>query len=226
MNTQQLILASGSPRRQQLFRELGLTFTVLAADIDETPLPGEHPGAMTCRLAEEKARAVALRMGEVATDTLIVASDTTVALGDEIYGKPIDDADAKRMLEDLRNGPHQVFSAVSVLHLPEERQATRINTTNVFMRNYSDAEIEAYVSSGDPLDKAGAYGIQARDFDCVDHLQGCYASVMGMPIADLSELLAEFDYTVMADVPAVCGMVNTFQCCAADPSHSVSIALD
>ena len=78
MNTQQLILASSSPRRQQLFRELGLTFIALAADIDETPHPGEHPGAMTCRLAEEKARAIALRLGDVTADTLIVASDTTV----------------------------------------------------------------------------------------------------------------------------------------------------
>jgi septum formation protein len=226
MDTQRLVLASNSPRRQQLFHELGLTFTALAADIDETPLPGEHPGAMTCRLAEEKARAVALRLGEVTADTLIVASDTTVALGDEIYGKPIDAADAKRMLQDLRNGPHQVFSAVSVLQLPGERQATRINTTNVFMRDYSEREIDAYIASGDPLDKAGAYGIQARDFNCVAHLQGCYAGVMGLPLADLSELLAEFGYTVTADVPAVCGMVNTFQCCAADPSHSVNIALD
>ncbi len=226
MNKQHLILASSSPRRQQLFRELGLTFIALAADIDETPLPGEHPGAMTCRLAEEKARAIAMRLGEVTTDTLIVASDTTVALGDEIYGKPIDAADARRMLQDLRNGPHQVFSAVSVLQLPRDRQTTRINTTDVFMRDYSDAEIDAYIASGDPLDKAGAYGIQARDFACVAHLQGCYASVMGLPLADLSELLAEFGYTVPADVPVVCRMVNTFQCCAPDPSHSVDIALN
>jgi septum formation protein len=157
---------------------------------------------------------------------LIVASDTTVALGAEIFGKPIDGADARRMLQELRDGPHQVFSAVSVLHMPGDRQATRINTTNVFMRNYSDAEIDAYVASGDPLDKAGAYGIQARDFECVAHLQGCYASVMGLPLADLSELLAEFGFAVTADVQAVCGTVNTFQCCAADPSHSLSITLD
>ena len=162
MNTQQLILASSSPRRQQLFYELGLTFIALAADIDETPLAGEHPGAMTCRLAEEKARAIALRLGDVTADTLIVASDTTVALNDEIYGKPADAADARRMLQDLRSGPHQVFSAVSVLQLPSERQATRINTTDVFMRDYSDEEINTYIATGDPLDKAGAYGIQAR----------------------------------------------------------------
>jgi septum formation protein len=209
-----------------LFRELGLNFIALAADIDETPLPGEHPGAMTCRLAEEKARAIAMRLGEVVAETLIVASDTTVALGDEIYGKPLDEADARRMLLDLRYRQHQVFSAVSVLQLPGERQATRINTTDVFMRDYRDDEIDAYIASGDPLDKAGAYGIQAHDFNCVEHLQGCYASVMGLPLADLSELLYEFGYTVTADVETVCRTVNTFQCCAADPSHSVTIDLD
>ena len=113
MSTQQLILASSSPRRQQLFRELGLTFIALAADIDETPLPGEHPGAMTCRLAEEKARAIALRFGDVTADTLIVASDTTVALNDEIYGKPTDAADAKRMLQDLRKPQRKVWLLVN-----------------------------------------------------------------------------------------------------------------
>jgi MAF protein len=178
---------------------------------------------MTCRLAEEKARAVAQRLGLVTGQTLIVASDTTVALEDEIYGKPLDAEDARRMLCDLRNRPHQVISAVSVLSLPDDRQATRINTTTVWMRNYSDGEVDAYVASGDPLDKAGAYGIQARDFNPVERLQGCYAGVMGLPLADLSELLREFGYIVAADVPAVCHHFNTFACCAGNPAHSASI---
>jgi hypothetical protein len=94
------------------------------------------------------------------------------------------------------------------------------------MRDYSDAEIDAYVATGDPLDKAGAYGIQARDFACVSHLQGCYAGVMGLPLADLAELLGEFGYTVTANVSAVCQQVNTFDCCAVDPAHSIDIVLD
>lgn len=228
-----LILASGSQRRQEFFRELGLACMVIVADIDETPLPAEHPGAMTCRLAEEKARAVALRIGQVETasqageaGTLIVASDTTVALGDEIYGKPSDADDARRMLRDLRARSHQVISAVSVLHLPSDRQATRVNTTTVAMRDYSDAEIDAYVLSGDPLDKAGAYGIQARDFNPAERLAGCYAGVMGLPLADLADLLAEFSVSVHASIPAVCGLYNTFACCAANPSHSAAISFD
>ena len=224
-----LILASGSQRRQQFFRELGLPFTVLVADIDETPLPDEHPGTMTCRLAEEKARAVALRLGAeggvAGTATLIVASDTTVALDDVIYGKPMDAADARRMLLDLRDRAHQVISAVSVLHLPNDRQSTRINTTTVVMRNYSDAEVDAYVASGDPLDKAGAYGIQARDFNPASHLEGCYAGVMGLPLADLADLLAEFGVTITASISQVCGLYNTFACYAANPAHAASTAL-
>jgi septum formation protein len=233
-----LILASGSQRRQQFLRELGLAFTIIVADIDETPLPAEQPGAMTWRLAEEKARAVALRLhGNHAAlppaeetgsapggATLIIASDTTVALGNVIYGKPADAADARRMLRDLRARDHQVISAVSVLHLPSDRQATRINTTTVQMRPYSDAEIDAYVQSGDPLDKAGAYGIQARAFNPVARLAGCYAGVMGLPLADLADLLREFGVTVTASIPAVCGLFNTFACCAANPSHTAAIA--
>lgn len=229
-----MILASGSLRRQEFVRQLGLPCTVLVADIDETPLPGEHPGAMTCRLAEEKARAVALRLDNAARDdlpaddlpaddlsagTLIIASDTTVALGDAIYGKPLNDEDARRMLRDLRGRSHQVISAISILHLPSDRQATRINISNVVMRNYSDAEIDAYVASGDPLDKAGAYAIQAREFDPVQSMQGCYAGIMGLPLADLAGLLEEFGVTVPASIAAVCSLHNPFGCCAATPSH-------
>jgi MAF protein len=223
MPTVPIILASGSQRRQQFLRELGLSFTVIVADIDETPLPGEHPGAMTCRLAEEKARAVARRLAPEQAQ-LIIASDTTVALGDAIYGKPGGNEDATRMLADLRNRPHQVISAVSVLHLPDDRQSTRINTTTVTMRNYNDEEIAAYVATGDPLDKAGAYAIQARDFNCVTAIDGCYASVMGLPLADLRDLLAEFGVTTPASIPTICGLFNTFACCARTTTHATHIS--
>jgi septum formation protein len=170
-----------------------------------------------------RAPAEAARAGAGAV--LIVAADTTVALGDVIYGKPLDGEDARRMLRELRGRPHQVFSAVSVLRVPGERQATRINTTEVTMRDYGDDEIEAYVASGDPLDKAGAYGIQASEFNCAAHLQGCYAGVMGLPLADLTALLGEFGYAVPRDVQAVCKLFNPFGCCAAAPAHAVAITL-
>ena len=195
-----LILASGSKRRQQFLHELGLRYHVVVADIDETPLPDEHPAAMTRRLAEEKAQAVAARLPADPHPRLIIASDTTVARGDTVYGKPIDADDAVRMLAELRDGPHVVLSAITLLHLPDGRQATHVNSTTVVMRDYTDAEIRAYVDTGDPLDKAGAYGIQARDFNPVASLQGCYAGVMGLPLADLGELLVEFG--VPLPVPA------------------------
>ncbi len=221
-----IVLASGSLRRRQFLLELGLDFTVAAADIDETPLPGEHPGGMTARLAEEKARAAARRLATAAGTTLIIASDTTVALDDTIYGKPADPGDATRMLVALRGRTHEVISAVSVLHLPSDRQATRVNTTLVEMRNYADEEIADYVASGDPLDKAGAYGIQTRPFSPAASITGCYASVMGLPLADLRDLLAEFGLPLALPVERVCGLFNTFACCAGMPAHAAHIDLD
>lgn len=213
--TPALILASASQRRQQFLRDLGLTFTIAAADIDETPLPGERPAPMTLRLAAAKAQAVAARLPVSEALRLIVASDTTVALGDEILGKPLDTADARRMLRALRDRDHTVISAVSVLQLPAVRHQTRINRTTVRMRAYTDTEIDAYVASGDPMDKAGAYGIQARDFAPVVALEGCYAGVMGLPLADFCGLLAEFGVRTPVAPRAACLLFNTFACCAA-----------
>jgi septum formation protein len=221
-----LILASASQRRQQFLRDLGLPFTVHVADIDETPLPQEEPAAMTQRLAEAKARTVADRLATTPTDALIIASDTTVALGGEIYGKPTNDADATRMLRDLRNRDHVVISAVSVLRLSDQRQATRVNVTTVTMRAYTDAEIAAYVASGDPLDKAGAYGIQSPGFAPACALDGCYASVMGLPLNDLCELLAQFGVRPPQHVADVCLQFNPFTCCAAKASQRTHIAFD
>lgn len=222
--TTTLILASASQRRQQFLRDLGLTFTIHVADIDETPLPQEEPVAMTRRLAEAKARAVADRLAATPTDALIIASDTTVALGGEIYGKPIDAADATRMLRDLRDRNHVVISAISVLRLSDRHQATRVNVTTVTMRAYTDAEIAAYVATGDPLDKAGAYGIQSPNFAPACALDGCYASVMGLPLDDLCALLTQFGVSLPRRVASVCLQFNPFTCCAAKTLHRTHIA--
>ena len=221
-----LILASASQRRQQFLRDLGLTFTISVADIDETPLPGELPAPMTVRLAAAKARAVAARLPASNAPLLIIASDTTVALGDVILGKPLDGADAARMLRELRGRDHEVISAVSALRLPDMSQATRINRTTVTMRDYSDDEIEAYVATGDPMDKAGAYGIQSRDFAPVVALDGCYAGVMGLPLADFCDLLATFGVQMPVAPHAACLLFNTFACCAASERHSAHIDFD
>lgn len=217
-----LVLASASQRRQQFLRDLGLIFTIVAADIDETPLPGEEPTAMTQRLAEAKANAVAQRLPRE-MQAIIIASDTTVALGNEIYGKPIDAEDAARMLRNLRNGVHEVISAVTLLRTIDRKQKTRINHTLVRMRAYSDAEIAAYIASGDPMDKAGAYGIQSPGFAPACALDGCFASVMGLPLVDLCDLLSDFGVPVKRSAVQVCAMINPFPCCADRDAHATHI---
>ena len=212
-----LILASASQRRQQFFRELGLDHSVVVADIDETPLPAEEPAALALRLAEAKARAVAER---IQTDPgtgaalLIVASDTVVAREGVLYGKPEDGDDAVRMLEALRAAVHEVITGISVLALPAGTLRSRLNRSCVTMRNYTAAEIAAYVATGDPMDKAGAYAIQSPHFAPVQHIDGCYSSIMGLPLADLCGLLAEHGVPCPVAVSGVCALHTTQRCCA------------
>ncbi|MCX6042529.1 MAG: Maf family protein [Caldilinea sp.] len=209
-----LILASASQRRQQFLRDLEVPFSIQVAAIDESPLPGEEAAAMTQRLAEAKAWAAAGLVEKQSPHALIVASDTTVALDGLLYGKPADAAEAAQMLRALRGRDHAVTSAVTVLRLPDRRLATRVNQTLVTMRAYTDHELDAYVQSGDPLDKAGAYGIQSVPFAPVCALQGCYAGVMGLPLADLCALLAQFGMPIPKPAADVCRPINPFGCCA------------
>jgi MAF protein len=212
-----LILASASQRRQQFFRELGLDHTIVVADIDETPLPAEEPAALALRLAEAKARAVAERIqAALATGDalLIVASDTVVTRAGVLYGKPEDGDDAVRMLEALRATVHEVITGISVLALPAGAQRSRLNRSCVTMRDYAAAEIAAYVATGDPMDKAGAYAIQSSHFAPVQSIDGCYSSIMGLPLADLCGLLAEHGVQCPVAVSSVCALHTTQPCCA------------
>ncbi|MEM7129803.1 MAG: Maf family protein [Chloroflexota bacterium] len=220
-----IILASGSPRRQQFLRDLGLNFQVVVADIDETPLPSESPEVLVERLASSKARAVAKKIVQQkkAADTqernplLIIAADTVVALDGEILGKPTDSEDAALMLARLRSRPHQVWSGLTVLSCDEEmnidRQLNRINRTDVYMRGYSDEEIERYVASGDPLDKAGAYAIQHPTFAPGERLDGCISGVMGLSLDDLVTLLGKMGLPVQCDLHPICEQYAKFSCC-------------
>lgn len=208
----ELVLASQSPRRQQLLAALGLTFTVDAADVDETPLPGERPAALVCRLCQAKADAVAARHPAA----LVLAADTVVALDGALLGKPADPAEATAMLRQLCGRTHQVYTAVCVASNGES--TARLSTSHVTMRPYCDAEIAAYVATGDPLDKAGAYAIQHPLFSPVAAWAGCYAGVMGLPLRLVSEMLAGVGVVAPADVAAVCGRLNGGRCCASDPA--------
>ncbi len=216
MQQQQLILASGSPRRQQFLRDLGIDFQVVVADIDENPLPNEAPIALAHRLAEAKAAAVAARLaaqGSGEPAALIIAADTVVALGNQLLGKPADAAEAREMLQVLCNRAHHVHSSVCVWDSTSGEHLTRVNSTEVEMRAYNDTEMAAYVATGDPLDKAGAYAIQHADFAPACAINGCISGVIGLPLHDLRELLATFGVQLAASVTPVCEQQTAFQCC-------------
>lgn len=226
MGTPQIILASGSPRRQQFLRELGIDFTVCVADIDETPQPDETPIALAHRLAKSKARAVATRLasGHAAAPTgyVIIAADTVVALGNQLLGKPADGIEATHMLTRLRHRQHEVHTGLSVLCWPADRQQTYVNTTQVQMRNYSDSAIADYIASGDPLDKAGAYAIQHPAFAPVCALQGCLSGVIGLPLGDLRAILATVNIELCQPLAPICQGQAPFVCCQRDEGQQVS----
>lgn len=182
---------------------------MVVSDVDETPLPGETPQAYVLRLAEAKARAAQTyaRPGQI-----IIAADTAVIDGSSILGKPADLAEAESMLRRLRGRTHQVYTALAVFNPGDGRLLTDICITQVPMRAYSDDEIHAYVLSGDPLDKAGAYAIQHPRFQPVEQLEGCFASVMGLPLCHLVRTLKLINVLPAADVPLACQVELNYKC--------------
>lgn len=189
-----LVLASASPRRRALLAQLGLAFAVLAPEIDETPAPGEDGAGLTRRLAGAKAAAVARERA----GALILAADTVVVLEERPLGKPADADEAAAMLVALRGRAHQVLTGVCAVDARGQARSAVMSTT-VWMRHYSDAELMAYVASGDPLDKAGSYAIQHPSFRPVKRLRGCANNVVGLPLCLTSALLQLAGATLPAD---------------------------
>lgn len=180
-----LVLASASPRRADILRAQGLEFTTAAADIDESVRDGELPAAYVERLALAKARAVA---EGAEPGAVYLGSDTTVVLDGEILGKPVDADEAREMLARLSGQVHEVFSSAG-LWCPElEFAAASHRVTRVRFRALAGDEIARYVATGEPMDKAGAYGIQAHGALLVDGIEGCYFNVMGLPVQAVREL--------------------------------------
>ncbi len=176
-----LVLASASPRRRQLLAALGLTFHIAPADVDESFSPSADPRALALRLACAKARKVAEQFPEA----LIIAADTLVVLEGEILGKPGSPQEAVSMLERLRGRRHLVDSGFALWWALAHRQGAWVAETPVWMRPYRDEEIQRYVATGDPLDKAGGYAVQHEGFAPVERLEGCYANVVGLPLCHL-----------------------------------------
>jgi septum formation protein len=183
-----LILASSSPRRQQMLRTMGLDFTVNPAAVDETPLPGESPRAFASRMAEAKARAVANSHPE----SWVLGADTVVTRDGVILGKPRDQADALAILHHLVGRTHQVLSAICLCSQAQGIEQTEVDTTGVTFIAAPDQLLTAYIATGEPLDKAGAYGIQGAGAFLVRGIEGSCANVIGLPIDRVISLLLRY----------------------------------
>jgi septum formation protein len=188
-----LVLASASPRRRDLLGQLGLPFEVHPADVDETPLPGEPAMELVRRLAVAKAQAALDRVSLLGEEVVVLAADTVVAVADDVLGKPVDAADAARMLGLLSGSRHQVLTGVAVAASwgTAARLEVAVEVTHVHMREWSDDEITAYVASGEPMDKAGSYAIQEVGDRFVSHIEGSFDNVVGLPVDVVRRMLAE-----------------------------------
>jgi septum formation protein len=186
-----IVLASASPRRAELLRAAGIEFEVIPAHIDETAHPHEAEDIYVRRIAAEKARAVAARVG----DRIVLAADTTVVVDEMMLAKPEDDADAKRMLRMLSGRTHEVLTAVAISRGPDGPAPLRteplveVERTGVEFAPLSEFEIDWYVATGEPRDKAGAYAIQGYASRFVTRIDGSYSNVVGLPVALVYELL-------------------------------------
>ncbi|HET8890626.1 MAG TPA: Maf family protein [Candidatus Angelobacter sp.] len=188
-NNSTLILASSSPRRQELLRQTGIPFQVHAPHINEDQLAAEKPGEYALRLAREKAQAVAAHYPQ----SYVLGADTIVVVSGEVLGKPRDHADAARMLRQLSGRGHEVTTAVSLIApdalAPSTRTQTRTCTTKVYFRELTEDEIQQYVASGEPMDKAGAYAIQGGASRWTDRIEGEWSNVVGLPLSLVTDLL-------------------------------------
>ncbi|MBL8191116.1 MAG: septum formation inhibitor Maf [Acidobacteria bacterium] len=184
LNKYHFVLASGSPRRAELLRAAGFEFAIRVADVDESVLPNEAPHDYVARLSREKALAVAAE-GEI-----VLGADTTVVVLNEIIGKPENDEDAARMLRMLSGQWHDVLTGVSVVRNHQVR--SEVAVTRVKFAELSEDEIGWYVASGEPMDKAGAYGIQGYASRFVERIEGSYSNVVGLPVQMVYQMIADF----------------------------------
>ena len=194
-----VILASSSPRRAEVLRNAGIEFEVRPADINETRHPGEPASGYVQRLALEKARA-AVNTETSADNFIAIGADTVVVNGGEILLKPNSPDDARRMLRQLSGAVHEVHTGLAAIRMPQKIERVIEEVTSVHFAKLSDAEIDAYIATGEPFDKAGAYGIQSLGGRYVTRVEGCYFNVMGMPLARLWATLKEFGWS--ADGPS------------------------
>lgn len=187
-----LILASTSPRRAQILRDAGISFSILSSAVDETPYSGETPQQMVQRLADAKADLVAAR---AIGPAILVAADTVVVLDGQILGKPRSTDDARRMLQLFSGRTHSVVTGVTLIRLPEMERRQFVETTLVTFSAISGDDISRYLSTDEPYDKAGAYAIQGHAGRYIPRIEGCYFNVVGLPLSRLVATLQELGWT-------------------------------
>ena len=199
---QPIILASASPRRQELLAQIGVSFTVRSQDIDESVQAGESPDHYVLRMAQEKADSALSQFaaGQEDAGEIVLAADTSVVLGDSVLGKPVDEADAVAMLQRLSGREHRVLSAVAVATGDERRCA--VSESLVTFRAIGLDEAQRYYRSGEPVGKAGAYAIQGYGAVFVARIEGSYSGVMGLPLFETAGLLSDFSVPMRAGVEA------------------------
>jgi septum formation protein len=186
-----LILASSSPRRAQILRDAGFDFTIQPANVDESLTPGEAVEAYVARIAQAKAHAVAGRALADGTPAIVIAADTVVLAGKQILPKPKDADDARRMLRLLNATTHEVLTGLFVIRAYDGISFAHLERTRVEFTRISDLDIDAYIQTKEPFDKAGAYGIQGIGGRFVRKVDGCYFNVMGLPLSRLWEILRQ-----------------------------------
>lgn len=206
-----LILASTSPRRRELLALGGWAFTLHPVEVVELPQVGERPADFVRRMSQAKAQAAAEAVGPGA---FIIGADTIVALEHQIIGKPADKRDALKILGQLRGRVHAVLTGLTVIDTTTHKLYTEVVQSSVPMRAYSDSEMQAYVDSGDPLDKAGAYAIQHSEFQPVERERfgDCFANVMGLPLCHLLRRLRQLGVEPMSNLPGRCQAFLSYDC--------------
>jgi septum formation protein len=191
--TMKLILASSSPRRAEVLRDAGIAFEVCVPQVEEARRPGESVETMVARLAEAKARAAAELVSKN-NSAIIIGADTAVELDGEIFSKPRDAAHARKILAELGGRTHHVLTGICVLRLPDGATRSAVETTAVTFATLDANEIDIYVASGEPFDKAGGYAIQGRGGRYIPRIDGCYFNVVGLPLARLHALLRDLGW--------------------------------
>jgi len=191
-----LVLASASPRRRALLARLGVAFAVVPSDVDETLPPDLPPDHGATELARRKAQAVAARLAGAGAPAVVLAADTLVVLDGQPFGKPTSRTDARRMLRALRGRTHEVVTGLAVVETATGHETVETVVSRVHMREFDDAELEAYLLSGEPDDKAGAYAVQGVGGRLVARVEGSYTNVIGLPVRATARLLRLAGLTV------------------------------